>query len=59
MGIGVTVKSQRVHGDMVACDNKECDIKWYHISCVGMTGAKVTAKKWLCPIFHQSKKLRK
>ena len=30
---------------MVACDNKECDIKWYHISCVGMTGVKVTAKK--------------
>lgn len=34
------------HGDMIACDNKECPIEWFHYSCVGLT---VEPKgKWYC-----------
>ena len=44
-------------GEMVACDNKDCDVKWYHMSCLSMTEA--TSKKWLCPTCHQSEKLNK
>ncbi|KAM7260037.1 hypothetical protein ACFE04_015778 [Oxalis oulophora] len=33
-------------GDMVACDNPECKIEWFHFGCVGV---KETPKgKWYC-----------
>ena len=37
-------------GDMVACDNHNCPIKWFHISCLEMTA--VPSGKWLCPTCH-------
>lgn len=42
---------------MIACDNKKCDVKWYHMRCLGMT--TVTSKKWLCPTCRQSEKSNK
>ncbi|CAO3633581.1 unnamed protein product [Cunninghamella blakesleeana] len=34
------------YGEMVACDNDECDIEWFHIECVGL---KAPPKgKWYC-----------
>ena len=44
-------------GEMVACDNTKCDVKWYHMHCLGVTA--VTSKKWLCPTCRQSEKLNK
>ena len=41
-------------GDMVACDNKNCGIKWFHMSCLKMT--KAPSGKWLCPSCHPTKK---
>ncbi|XP_071722908.1 PHD finger protein ING1-like [Rutidosis leptorrhynchoides] len=33
-------------GDMVACDNPECKVEWFHFACVGL---KETPKgKWYC-----------
>ena len=43
-------------GDMIACDNKSCSIKWFHIFCLKM--AKAPAGKWLCPSCHPTKKKR-
>lgn len=34
------------HGDMVACDNKDCIIEWFHYSCVSLT--KKPKNEWLC-----------
>jgi len=34
------------HGDMVACDNANCDIQWFHWSCAGITAEPVG--EWLC-----------
>lgn len=35
------------HGVMVACDNDDCEIEWFHCRCVGLT---VPPKgKWYCP----------
>ena len=39
---------------MVACDNKNCGIKWFHISCLKMTNAPTG--KWLCLSYHPTKK---
>ncbi|KAI8343104.1 hypothetical protein BC941DRAFT_410430 [Chlamydoabsidia padenii] len=34
------------YGDMVACDNDECEIEWFHLECVGLqTPPK---GKWYC-----------
>mmetsp|Transcript_32651 Transcript_32651/g.55059 ORF Transcript_32651/g.55059 Transcript_32651/m.55059 type:complete len:261 (+) Transcript_32651:60-842(+) len=34
-------------GEMVACDNPDCPIEWFHFQCVGLTA---TPKgKWYCP----------
>ena len=34
-------------GSMIACDNKECKIEWFHMICLKM---KSTPKgKWYCP----------
>ena len=34
-------------GEMVACDNHECEIEWFHYPCVGL---KAQPKgKWYCP----------
>lgn len=34
------------HGDMIACDNKECNIEWFHYACVGLKAAP--KGKWYC-----------
>ena len=34
------------HGIMVACDNYDCSIEWFHIACVGLT--KLPKHQWYC-----------
>ncbi|GAX74808.1 hypothetical protein CEUSTIGMA_g2255.t1 [Chlamydomonas eustigma] len=34
-------------GEMVACDNEECALEWFHYECVGLKAAPVG--EWLCP----------
>ncbi len=34
-------------GQMIACDNEDCLIEWFHFSCVGLT--KLPRKLWYCP----------
>ena len=41
-------------GDMIGCDNANCTIKWFHLSCLDMTEAP--SGKWMCPTCHPAKK---
>ncbi len=41
---------------MVRCDNEKCSIKWFHLSCLGMSEAP--SGKWICPTCHHAKKQR-
>lgn len=34
-------------GDMVACDNEECPIEWFHYACVNVIRTPLNV--WLCP----------
>ncbi|KAI8086274.1 uncharacterized protein BX664DRAFT_335391 [Halteromyces radiatus] len=34
------------YGEMVACDNDECDIEWFHLDCVGLRAPP--KGKWYC-----------
>ncbi|KAI8072499.1 hypothetical protein BC940DRAFT_292725 [Gongronella butleri] len=33
-------------GDMIACDNEDCEIEWFHNECVGLTSPP--KGKWYC-----------
>jgi len=33
-------------GEMIACDNKDCAIEWFHYACVGLVGPP--EGKWYC-----------
>ena len=33
------------YGEMIACENKECLIEWFHMECVGLSE---TPSVWYC-----------
>lgn len=43
-------------GKMVACDNAECEIEWYHFQCVGLAIEDVLPDKWFCPACRSPEK---
>lgn len=34
-------------GEMIGCDNPDCDIEWFHYACVGLSAPP--PGKWFCP----------
>jgi len=38
---------QVAFGEMIACDNEDCAIEWFHYSCVNLN--KKPKSSWLCP----------
>ncbi|KAK9387102.1 hypothetical protein V1515DRAFT_602891 [Lipomyces mesembrius] len=36
------------YGDMIACDDKNCKIEWYHLGCVNMK--RPPNGEWICPL---------
>ena len=48
---------QVAFGDMIACDNEDCAIEWFHFQCVNLT--KMPRNKWLCSDCARLKKLEK
>ena len=34
---------------MIACDDKNCKLVWYHYACVNITRTPPENKKWFCP----------
>lgn len=41
-------------GDMVACDNPECEYEWFHWSCVGLK-SEPTGGEWYCPVCREKR----
>ncbi|KAK4471373.1 hypothetical protein MN116_004807 [Schistosoma mekongi] len=35
------------YGEMVACDNRDCSIEWFHFECVGLVNKP--RGQWYCP----------
>ncbi|KAI8825148.1 uncharacterized protein EV422DRAFT_247758 [Fimicolochytrium jonesii] len=35
-------------GTMIQCDSTQCQTKWYHMDCVGMTKKPAAKKRWYC-----------
>ena len=36
-------------GDMITCDNPDCNIEWFHITCLQMKRFPKGKGKWFCP----------
>ncbi|KAF8344560.1 the Ing1 Phd finger in complex with A histone H3k4me3 peptide, partial [Amanita rubescens] len=34
------------YGEMIACDDDECEREWFHIACVGLTS--IPQGHWYC-----------
>lgn len=45
------------HGDMIACDNKDCHIEWFHYGCVNLKAAP--KGKWYCGQCFSTSRLAK
>ncbi|KAG0417743.1 Transcriptional regulatory protein PHO23 [Dictyocoela roeselum] len=43
--------------DMIACDDKNCSIEWFHLKCVGLT--EIPEGKWFCDNCKASKEKEK
>ncbi|KAF5391860.1 hypothetical protein D9757_001658 [Collybiopsis confluens] len=35
-------------GEMVACDNEECENQWFHLSCIGLATLPEEDETWYC-----------
>lgn len=45
--VEVCICRQPITEEMLVCDNPDCQIQWFHLSCVDLKGVPKT--KWLCP----------
>lgn len=45
------------HGNMVACENKDCEYEWFHFGCVGLTSEPKGA--WYCDSCAAALRLKK
>ncbi|VDP10369.1 unnamed protein product [Soboliphyme baturini] len=43
-------------GEMIACDNSNCPVEWFHLPCVGLSSAP--KGKWFCPTCVEMKRLK-
>lgn len=39
---------QVAYGEMIACDNEECEVEWFHYPCVNLT--KKPRSTWVCSV---------
>ena len=40
---------------MIGCDNEQCTIQWYHLSCLQIPQSHVPKGKWYCPDCHKER----
>ena len=40
--------------DLIGCDNKNCQIKWFHLKCLRIM--KIPKERWFCPECRKAKK---
>ncbi|KAI6184414.1 Zinc finger and Histone deacetylase superfamily domain containing protein [Aphelenchoides bicaudatus] len=38
------------YGNMIACDNQQCQYTWFHYDCVGVTEPPSEGQRWYCPV---------
>ena len=35
--------------NMIACDNPNCELEWFHFDCVDLEAADIPEGEWFCP----------
>ena len=51
-------KQGESYGDMIGCDNPQCTIQWFHLSCLKLEQHQIPRGKWYCPLCHRNKKTK-
>lgn len=41
-------------GEMIACDNEDCPVEWFHYPCVNLT--RKPKNSWICPLCSNKRK---
>lgn len=49
--------NQVSYGEMIGCDNDDCEIEWFHFQCVNLT--QKPKGRWYCPKCSQERKQKK
>jgi len=42
-------EGRKESGQMIRCDDGECEKRWYHLACLKMPVSRVPATTWSCP----------
>ena len=45
---------QVAFGDMIACDNEDCAVEWFHYACVNLS--RKPKNSWICPLCSNKKR---
>lgn len=47
------------HGLMIECGNKDCEIEWFHDTCVGLNKKPDPDEEWVCSVCTEAMKKNK
>ena len=46
---------RNIQEELVGCDNPNCKIEWYHLSCLQLKLSQLSKDKWYCPECHKDR----
>ena len=49
--------NSKSHIKWIGCHNKECEVEWYHVECLGIE--ETPKGNWYCPLCKDKKKSKK
>ncbi|RXK37170.1 hypothetical protein M231_05539 [Tremella mesenterica] len=44
------------YGEMLGCDDDECEVEWFHLACLGLDSAPSSTEPWICPMCTERRK---
>lgn len=51
--------NERSYGEMVACENEQCQYEWFHLQCLGLKKSPDDEELWWCPVCREMEKCKK
>lgn len=51
--------NERSYGEMVACENEQCQYEWFHLQCLGLKKSPDDEELWWCPVCRELEKCKK
>ena len=51
--------NERSYGEMVACENEQCQYEWFHLQCLGLKKSPDDEEVWYCPTCRELDEVKK